>query len=392
MAFTNEPSYPHAMTDVLPFTPAEYDARLAACRREMQQRGLDVLVVNSPENIYYLSGFITKGYYVFQALVITHDTEPTLVVRRYELPNIERLSYYKRHAIWQDTDVPAEVLARLLMEIGAGSNTIGIDANSMFFKVADYEKLREALPHIRFVNASNVLEVSRAVKSPQEISYIRRAGQSLVKAFDAARAAAAPGRTENDVAAAFHEAAISSGSEYMAMSPYVTCGPRTALPHASWAGRVIEQDDLVLVEGSANWKRYSAPMMRSWCIGSPTDGMKRAYAASEAGLDAALSALKPGATSSDVDVACRGKIAQEGFGDAFIHRTGYSVGVGICPGWGEGWVMDLKEGDERELKPGMVFHIVPVLFPESEMSIGLSALAVVTNTGCEVLVEFPRGL
>lgn len=383
---------PEPAIDALPFTPAEYDARLAACRQEMRRRGLDVLVVNSPENIYYLSGFITKGYYVFQALVVTLDRAPALVVRRYELPNIELLSYYKDHAIWQDTDIPVEVLARHLTAGGHGRDVIGIDANSMFLKVADYEALRRALPEARFENASNVLELCRAVKSPQEIAYIRRAGVALGQAFAAAREAAQPGRTENDVAAAFHQAAISAGSEYMAMSPYVTCGPRTALPHATWAGRKIEKDDLVVVEGSANCRRYSAPMMRSWCAGTPTDLMKRAYDASEAGLDAALAALRPGATSSDVDVACRAAIVKQGFGDAFIHRAGYSVGVGICPGWGEGWVMDLKEGDMREIKPGMVFHMVPVLFPGESISIGLSGFAVVTETGCELLAQFPRGL
>jgi Xaa-Pro dipeptidase len=378
--------------DQLPFSPAEYDRRLATCRQEMLERGLDYLVLNSPENIYYLSGFITRGYYVFQALVVTHSSDPILVVRRYEQVNVEKLSYYKDLATWQDTDVPAEVLARTLIDVGAAGKTVGIDANAMFFTASDYETLRENLPTATFVNASSVMEKGRTIKSPQEIAYIRRAAETLSAGFAAAKAAIQPGRTENDVAAAFLHGAVSAGSEYMAGPPYIVSGPRTALPHGTWARRRIEQGDLVLVEGSGNWKRYSAPMMRTWSLGKPSDSVRRAADTSIAALDAAISAIKPGVTGGEVDAACRGTVARAGLEHAFIHRTGYSVGVGICPGWGEGSLMDLKANDARVLQPGMVFHMVPVLFPEPDVSVGFSGLVLVTDTGAEMLADFSRDL
>ncbi|MET4483607.1 Xaa-Pro peptidase family protein [Bradyrhizobium sp. F1.13.3] len=379
------------LIDQLPFTPAEYDGRLAACRAAMREREIDYLVLNSPENIYYLSGFITRGYYVFQALVVTHPSEPVLVVRRYEKVNVERLSYYGGAAIWQDTDVPAEVLAPTLSDLGTAGKTIGVDANSVFFPVSAYETLRTALPEAKFVNGSGAMG-GRAIKSPQEIAYIRRAAEARNVGFKAAQQAAHPGRTENDVAAAFHHAAISAGSEYMAGPPYIVSGPRTALPHGTWAGRRIEKGDLVQVEGSANWRRYSASLMRTWSMGKPSDDIRRAADASEAALDAAIAAIRPGSTSGDVDAACRSAVARAGLSHAFVHRTGYSVGVGICPGWGEGAIMDLKEGDSRVLEPGMVFHIVPVLFPEPSASVGASALVVVTETGAEIISDYSRQL
>lgn len=377
--------------DQLPFTPAEYEARIAACRKAMREREIDYLVLNSPENIYYLSGFITRGYYVFQALVVTQSSEPILVVRRYEQVNVERLSHYRNVAVWHDTDVPAAVLARTLSNLGAAGKTIGLDANSVFFPVSAYETLRTSLPEAKFVNGSAAME-GRAIKSPQEIAYIRRAAEARNAGLKAAQEAARPGRTENDVAAAFHHAAISAGSEYMAGPPYIVSGPRTALPHATWAGRRIEKGDLVQVEGSGNWKRYSAPLMRTWTMGKPSDSVRRAADASMAGADAAIAAIKPGATSGAVDAACRGAVARAGLAHAFVHRTAYSVGVGICPGWGEGAVMDLKPDDPRVLKPGMVFHLVPVLFPDPDVSVGITALVLVTDTGCEVISDYSREL
>lgn len=380
---------PVDVIDQLPFTPAEFDARLAQCRKAMRERALDYLVLNSPENIYYLSGFITRGYYVFQALIVTYSGEPILVVRRYEQVNVDRLSYYRSAAIWQDTDVPAEVLARTLTELGAAGKSIGVDANSVFFPVSAYEALRAALSGSKFLNASGVME-GRAIKSPQEIAYIRCAAKARNAGFEAAQEAASPGRTENDVAAAFHHAVISAGSEYMAGPPYIVSGPRTALPHGTWAGRRLEKGDLVQVEGSGNCKRYSAPLMRTWSLGKPSDSVQRAADTSKVALEAAIAAIKPGVTSGEVDTACRRTVARAGLGHAFVHRTGYSVGVGICPGWGEGAIMDLKDGDPRVLKAGMMFHIVPVLFPEPNVSVGVSALVLVTETGAEVISDYSR--
>src|SRR5262249_10368603 len=145
--------------------------------------------------IYYLSGFITRGYYVFQALVVTHIGEPILVVRRYEQANVERLSYYRNAAIWQDTDVPAEVLARGWADVGAAGKQVGVDASSGFFPVSAYETLRASLVGTNFINASVVME-NRAIKSSQEIAYIRRAAEARNAGFGAAREAARPGRTE----------------------------------------------------------------------------------------------------------------------------------------------------------------------------------------------------
>ncbi len=376
----------------LPFSREEFLGRLDACRRGMAERGLDFLVLNSPENIYYLTGFVTRGYYVFQALVVPQHGEPVLVVRRFELPNVSRLSLVQNVSVWNDTDDPPAVLAATLRELGAEGKRVGIDAGAAYFPVRAYETLRRELPGTRFEDGSATVEQLRAVKSPAEIAYIRKAARALMHGFAAAREAARPGRTENDVAAALYHAAISAGSEYMAGHPYVASGPRTGLPHASWAGRTIEPGDLVFVESSANVHRYSAAMFRTWAMGKASDAVRRAAEASLAGLDAVLATARPGVTSGEVDASCRAAIAKAGLADAFVHRTGYSVGVGISPAWGEGQVMDLKPDDPRPLQAGMVFHIVPVLFPMEQTSVGSSGTILITDDGAELLTDFPREL
>ena len=70
------------------FTLEEYQGRLDALRRRMEERGIDVLLVNSPENLYYLSGYQTPGYYWYQTLIVTMDREPVFITRLNEESNM----------------------------------------------------------------------------------------------------------------------------------------------------------------------------------------------------------------------------------------------------------------------------------------------------------------
>lgn len=109
-------------------------------------------------------------------------------------------------------------------------------------------------------------------------------------------------------------------------------------------------------------------------------------------LEVTLKAIRPGAHSEEVQSACQQVIDRWGYEPNFRKRIGYSVGVSYAPGWGEGHMMDLKHHDSRELRPGMVFHIVPALRQHREYGVGLSETVTVTETGVEVITNFPREL
>jgi Xaa-Pro dipeptidase len=130
--------------------------------------------------------------------------------------------------------------------------------------------------------------------------------------------------------------------------------------------------------------------MRRVVLGAPSDWQSRLAAASLAGLEAAIAAIRPGVPASEVDAACRAEIAAAGYDEGFRHRTGYSIGLNFPPDWGEGHICHLKAGDERPLKAGMVFHLVPQVFDGRRASIGFSETVLVTEDGSEVLTEFPR--
>ena len=116
------------------------------------------------------------------------------------------------------------------------------------------------------------------------------------------------------------------------------------------------------------------------------------YDACVEALEATLGAIRPGARSEEVQAACQEVIDRWGYEPNFRKRIGYSLGAGFAPGWGEGHIMDLKHHDSRELRPGMVFHVVPALRQYREYGVGLSETVAVTEKGSEVLTDFSRKL
>jgi Xaa-Pro aminopeptidase len=163
------------------------------------------------------------------------------------------------------------------------------------------------------------------------------------------------------------------------------------IQHATWSRRTVEAGDPVLIELSGCTRRYSGSLLRTFVVqGEPTEPMRRAEEAIEAGLEAAIAALKPGVRSGDVDAACR--VAVEAAGFSYPHETAYSIGCCFPPGWNETHVFNLHPGDERVVQANMTFHMVPAVTIPGAGAYGRSETVLVTEHGAEVLTDFPRGL
>ena len=369
----------------LPFSLAEYRQRVATVQQGIAERGIDACLVSVPENIYYLTGFTTTGYYMYQTLIVPAEGEPMFVTYLEERINILRRSWVDRYLNYSVVEDPVEVTVRALEEMGLGEAVLGVEEQAFFFPIATYKKLVGSLPRSRWVDGGGIVERARLVKSPAEIAYIRAAAKAATEGMKAAIAAVAPGKTENDLAAEVYRATLQAGSEYPGSPPYVVSGERSGLPHGTWEGRRLRPGDIVFLEHSGCIKRYSAAMMRTCFIGDPPEVVRRTADVILAGLARAIDTIRPGVTSGEVDAACRDTIRSAGFPD-YTHETGYSIGVAYPPGWNESHIMNLHPGDPTALVPNMVFHLVPsLIIPEMCGHVGFSDTVVVTADGCEVL-------
>ena len=96
------------------FPKAEYDGRVARARQGLTKAGIDVMVVTGPENIFYLTGQQTPGYYTFQALVLPVEGDPVFVVRQLEVFNFIANTFIADAKVYQDGDQPVNFLVNVI--------------------------------------------------------------------------------------------------------------------------------------------------------------------------------------------------------------------------------------------------------------------------------------
>lgn len=374
----------------LPFEMAEYERRLVAVRKAMSERQLDALLVTTPENIYYLTNHHTPAYDSFQALLLPVGGEPTLVV-----PLIEELiarghSWVTRFATYQHGHPSLEATRRAVAESGLERGRVGVEKASLFLPVQFYERFQVGVPDARLPDGSGIVERLRAVKSAQEVVYIRQAARAAEAGVRAGLEASAEGRTDLDVAAQVHQAIIRAGGEYMSYPPFVAVGLRSSLAHNTWGGKRLEAGDVVFLEVSGVVQRYGAALMRCAVLGKPSAELEHRNRIVHEVLETTIDAIRPGTTSGDVDRVCREAFAKHGY--RVLKRAGYSMGINFPPGWGEGAVLDLSDGNPTVLEPGMVFHIPQPYRVPGEQTVATSETVLVTEAGCEMVTRFPREL
>lgn len=370
------------------FPETEFAARIEALRCEIEPTGAEALVLFGPENIFWATGRQTAGYFAFQALLVPLSGAPILLVRQLELTGARVATWLSDIRTWQDGENPDQVLSALIRELGL--RRVALEQNNWFVSRNLSAKIEAALTDIVLLDGSGLAEGLRMVKSAAELDAIRKAASYAQSGLSAAIETCRAGVTENDVTARMMSAAISAGSEAMAMEPLVSSGPRSGVPHATWRRRQLETGDGVFLELAASHDRYHSALMRSVWIGSPPQDAQKMMDVAERALDAALSTMAPGRPCSAPHIAAQEVIDAAGMTEAFRKRIGYSMGVAFAPDWGEGAILSLFTGVNRLLEPGMVFHLPSTLRSYGAYTVGASETVIVTETGIEVLSDLPR--
>ncbi len=370
----------------LPFSIAEYEDRLTRLRRQLEEMGLDAILVSGAENLHYLTGQ-SMNWGPRQFLIVPRDEAPRLLVYVTEEYNAAHFNWVEDWVSYPPSKDPLEIVQKLLSELGLADRTIGVQQNNV--TAQDFQRLSALLPHADLADSSVVVERLRMIKSAAEIEYMRRAARAVEASLHAGMAAIKGGATENDVAAEVYHAAILAGSDHMANTSFIVSGDRSVIPHASWARRKIERGDIVFFEVSCRVQGYTVPLLRTAIVGEPSEPVARAGEAVVTALHRTLDAMKPGVTSGDVQRACDSAFDELGYLPYFRHRAGYTIGLQ----WPETAAMSIQPDDPRPLQPGMVFHLVPHLeFQEERYSVSCGETVLITEAGHEVLTEFERKL
>jgi Xaa-Pro dipeptidase len=389
MYFINHGTGP--LVEPTAFEDKEFERRLAGTRALMAQEGLDALICFAPENLYYLTGHDTPGYYWYQACVVTHGHLPVNVIRKLEATNTLGRSWSRLVVEYEDVQDPIDATTWLLAELGVEQGRIGYESEAFFLTPNQFDRLRGGVVKGggKLIGSPALVETMRSVKSEPELDYIRRGGRILSAAMLAGFDVAGEGVTERAVAAKVNEVLIAQGSCYQGLPTFLGTGPRPALAHSTWSDRIMEKGDWLSYEISASVERYTCAMFRMGVVGKPDDEYLRKLDACKSALDAILATAKDGITAGEVFAAGNQAFLDAGYDDGLGRRLGYSVGISYPPDWGEGHIIDLRRDSQKVLKKGMTFHTTPGLIHLGIGVVNISETFIVTETGTEVVTDLP---
>ena len=384
----------------LSFSRAEYDTRLAKVRTAMARAGIDVLVVSDPSNMHWLTGYDGWSFYVHQAVVVRQEGEPIWFGRGQDAAGARRTAWiapasivgYPDEYVQSPVRHPMSLLARLLAEHGYAARRIGVEMDNYWFSAAAFATLQAGLPEATFTDATNLVNWQRAVKSKQELDYMRRAGRIVEAMHARILERAEPGMRKCDLVAEIYDAGTRGvdgyGGDYPAIVPLLPSGADAAAPHLTWDDRPLRAGEGTFFEIAGCYRRYHCPLSRTLFLGKPTPVFREAEKAVLEGMEAGLAATRPGNRCADIADAFLAVLAR--YRIEKPNRCGYSIGLSYPPDWGER-TMSLRPGDETVLQPGMTFHFMTGLWLEN-MGVEITEAIAITETGVECLARVPRQL
>ena len=378
----------------LPFSMTEYHERCRHLRQLVANANLDVMLVHQPASVFYFSGNENLHVYDNECVVVPVEGRISLLVPQADLTRAQLTSWVDEIFTFTPDGDPARVLARILLEQGLGRARIGVEkrvARAACLSVHVYESLRAALPEATLRDASGLPERVKLVKSPQEVAYLRQAASFTDAGMRAALAAAAEGRSDNDVAAAAYQGMIGAGSEFLSIPAIVNCGRYSGISHSTHKRQRLQRGDVVFLELGGCYQRYTAPCMRSATIGPPSDDAKRLADGCLAALEEMHAIMRPGTTFDEVSRAGARGVARAGSPVDWGGDCGYPVGAGFPPHWGE-YSCQIRLGDRTPLQAGMAFHQPIALRVLGAIGVAFSETILITETGCEALTRTERQL
>ena len=354
------------------------DARLALLRERMAGEGVDLTVLAPGAHLQWLLGFCPHGDERPCLLCVTPGEAAFLMpaLNAESAREHTGLPFYE----WSDADGPEAAFRHLLEGLDAGGTRSLVLDETMR---ADFAALvQDSLPSAGRQFTASTIGLLRMRKDEEECVLLRKNAAIADRAMRAGWDAMKPGVTEENVAAAIQGAFAGEGAKPLFC--IVGAAGNGAFPHHHTGSTVLSDGDVVVIDTGGGLVGYSSDITRVAVLGTPPEEFEAVAAIVERAVQAALAAARPGARAKDVDAAARGAIADAGYGEYFVHRTGHGLGVEVHePPY-------LTSVSETVLEPGMVFSIEPGIYLPGKFGVRLEDIVILREDGPEILSELPR--
>jgi ectoine hydrolase len=347
-------------------------------REVARTNGWDAVVLLSPENFAYATGFVVPSQPLMRwrhaAVIIPVDDAPTLVVVDMETRTVaDHLPAADVRTYGEFTRHPMDALADAIVEKKLGKAVLGVELG--YLSALDADRLRPALPGATLVPCDAPIARARVVKTPAEIDQLRDLSRltdaTILDALTSVRA----GSTEMDIAAGLTAGIFSRGAHSFKLM-IVASGERSGYPNVGPTERVLQPGDLVRAEIFGFRDGYHAGVCRTAVVGPPDAEQERVWSVILRCRDLVLDQIRPGASAAAVYRSFSEVFAAEGL--PAIDFVGHGIGVHLHeePYLG-------RYGDAT-LEAGMVLGIEPLVYSPGK-GMQNKDMVLVTDDGCELL-------
>jgi Xaa-Pro aminopeptidase len=353
--------------------------------RHVTEEGIDALVIGNPVNVTYLTGFTGDS----TVLLLHRDRLLLVSDSRYSSQLAEECPGLPLHIRPPTQKLPEAVAAALK---GFGIRSVGFESAAV--TVAEFELLRELAPSLDWKGGADRVERLRTIKDASELEQIRKAIDVAERVFTVFRSLLRPQDAEKDLCDALEHYARRAGGSGTSFPPIVAVGERAALPHAPPTNRMVESGELLLIDWGVSAPLYKSDLTRvldirttsvfSGSTSATASKFQEVYSVVLQAQEAALQAVRPGASTRDIDAAARSVIAAAGYGEYFGHGLGHGIGLQIHEApW-------LRPNVDVPVEPGMVFTLEPGIYLPGWGGVRIEDDVLVTPDGVERLTHLPR--
>ncbi len=349
--------------------------RLQRLRAKLDELNLPGLMVASPDNRRYLSGFAGSAGCLFisrdQALLVTD-------FRYVEQAGLQAPGFEVVRLDEDLSDHLAELVGRL------GVSRLGFEAAHLTFGTHETLSGKANEAGLELVPTRNLVEDLRVVKEPAELAQIGEAVRLADEAVVAAIAGLEPGMTEREVAWGIERYIREHGGDGLSFDTIVAAGPHGALPHWHPSDHAIAAGEPVVLDLGARVGGYCSDLTRTVVVGPPDDQFRRVYEIVLSAQRAAEEAIKEDMPGKEADAIARQIITAAGHGDHFGHGLGHGVGLAVHE------APRLSRLSKDTLLEGTVVTVEPGIYLSGWGGVRIEDMVVVEGSGCRILSQAPK--
>lgn len=376
------------------FSQQEFNSRQAKAIKSLNERGLDGLLMFRQESMYYLSGYDSFGYAMFQCLYLGVDGRMVLLTRAPDLAQAELTSILDDIRIWKDEAGmnPAQNLKKLLKELNCDNKNLGIEYDSVGLTAHNYRLLDSALAGFcELSDASDLVNKLRYIKSEAELGFIRKAAVLADNAYDAGMRVTKAGAFEGDILAAMQGAVFEGGGTYAGNEFIIGSGEHALLCRYHAGPHHLDAVDQMTLEWAGCYRRYHAAMMRTVLIGEAKAEHLHMHAVASEALLACEEVLMPGNTLGEVFAAHASVMDAGGLKEHRLNACGYTMGCAYAPIWVD-YPM-IYENNPMVIEENMAFflHMI-VMNRDNRLAMCPGHTVIIGANGAERLSRTPLNL